>query len=192
MVQHTQINYMTIRNIIVSLIAYLSILSCSNVGKTGINQAEIDSSLYLNKDIKIGDSISILLNNYLVIADIEYSSTYHLVNKSYYGIDFDEVDVYDSDTVRCLLYKYTPRSLENAKEKYSQITSYFYKQIGTASKDTSYTEKEEGLPVIFRHHETTWNKDNKKYLVSFVTHDWLFDNDSYYLTMLIEWDDKNK
>lgn len=179
------------RNILFVLIACLSVLSCNNTRKTEVNQDELDSSLYLNEDIKIGDSISILLKKNIISSDMEYSSTYHLVDNSYYGIKFDEADVCDNDTVRCIVYKYTPRNLADAKEKYNQITSYFYKKVGTASIDTSYSEKEERLPKTLRYHDTTWIKDNKKYFVSFMTHDWLFDNDSYFLMLLIERDDKN-
>mgnify|MGYP003521907037 FL=1 len=180
---------MAMKHIILSLLFCLSVLSCSNSGKTGVNQEEIDSSLYLNKDIKIGDSISTLLKKNLVTPDIEYSSEFHLVNKNYCGIEFDEVDVYDSDTVRCLTYKYTPQNLEKAKEKYDQITSLFYKEIGNAAIDTSFIEKEDGLPKIIRYHETTWIKDKKKFFVSFMTHDWLFDDDSYFLLLIIQRDE---
>ena len=41
-----------------------------------------------------------------------------------------------------------------------------------------------------RCHETTWVKDKKKYFVCFITHDWLFGDDSYFLMLLIERDDK--
>ena len=178
------------KNIILLLIALFSVLSCSQTGKTELNQDEIDSSLYLNEDIKIGDSISTLLKKNIILSDIKYSSTYHLVDHSYYDINFDEADVCDDDTVRCLVYKYTPQNLADAKEKYNQITSYFYRKVGTASIDTSYSEKEEGIPKTLRYHDTTWIKDNKKFFVSFMTHDWLFDNDSYFLMLLIERDDK--
>ena len=80
--------------------------------------------------------------------------------------------------------------MEKAKEKYDQITSLFYKEIGNAAIDTSYIEKEDGLPEKIRCHETTWVKDKKKYFVCFITHDWLFGDDSYFLMLLIERDDK--
>ncbi len=117
---------------------------------------EYDSTLYLNKNIKLGDTIKILIANGIMTPDINIKSSYNLIDKNYAGVKFYEAKILTKDgRVNGLFYNSKMYEDENEfQSDLSKILTFLSKDY-KLTKDSTHTEKERLFTYTEREFEYT-------------------------------------
>ena len=140
--------------------------------KTARSNLQIDSSLYLNDKIQLGDTAMSLVGKGVLVPDTDNEEYFDLTNKTFAGVIFDKARAVTKDErIKCLLY--VSESYDNKddfqKEK-NKLFVYLCKEYGKPSKDSSYVEKDEA-PDSYAH-DYTWERKTRIVSVTIRRNEW--------------------
>ena len=156
----------------------IELFSCGN--NTKKKNPQIDSSLYLNAIIKVGDTAINLAAKGILVPNVEFDEEFGLSNKTLAGIEFENAKVFTNDKrVKCL--NYISKTYQDRKEfqKVSgQLFANLCKEYGKPTLDSSYIDKES--PDKTRCRDYKWETASKIVFVSQHKTEWSFLGDDSY------------
>ena len=154
---------------IIFLIA-TTLLSCTN--QTGKETAQIDSSLFLNDSIQIGDTAMNLVGKGWLVPDTKYEEYFDLTDKKFGGIIFETARATTKDG-RINGFSYISKSLKN-KDAFQAMTSKLFvalsKEYGKPTKDSSYVEKDD--MGVHHLHDYVWESKCRMVSVTIHRNEW--------------------
>lgn len=130
------------RKIIGFICLCMMVTSCGKMFKSQCS--DVDSSLYLNKNIQYGDSAYNLVERGLATPDIKYSFFYNLRDVTLDGISFERAtaNLNDSNIVVQLEYSVFDDDEFVIKAKVDSLSTICFRKYGKPIKDSTYVEKD--------------------------------------------------
>lgn len=144
--------------------------SCTS--KTDKDTSQIDSCLYLNDNIQVGDTAMSLVGKGILVPDADNEEDFDLMNKTFAGVVFDKARAVSKDGRINRLF-YIGKSCENKEDFLKEKNKLFVelcKEYGKPSKDSSYVEKNEA-PDTYSH-DYTWESKNRVVSVTICRNEW--------------------
>lgn len=135
--------------------------SCSrNSTKSG--KSSVDSSLYFNDKIKLGDTAINLVKSGILTPDIETSVLYHLTSNSFAGVNFKRNIVATRNGLVNGLFYFSANYSDESE--YQNELKTLFENIGRTynkqTKDTTYTVDNSMFDAYV--HEYEWTSPTKK------------------------------
>lgn len=146
---------------VILLVLTLS-LSCSgNSTKSG--KSSVDSSLYFNDKIKLGDTAINLVKSGILTPDIETSALYHLTSNSFAGVNFERNIVATRNGLVNGLFYFSANYSDESE--YQNELKTLFENIGRTynkqTKDTTYTVDDNSMFDAYVH-EYEWTSPTKR------------------------------
>lgn len=161
-------------------------LSCS-LGETSKTATEVDSSMYFNKDIKYGDSLSSLIAKGAVTPNIDSEHKPLLMDRSYLGVVFDEAYLFVmNDKAVGLWYCAKSSNKDSIQSKFNKLNTALYKSVGKPIQDSSYVDKDNRLPMKVVGRYYVWATKYQEITINPAVYDWLLDSDEYFLNVYVD------
>ena len=163
------------KTFVLCMLAFVSanaatLYSCTS--KTDRDTSQIDSCLYLNENIQVGDTAMSLVGKGILVPDADNEEYFDLMNKTFAGVVFDKARAVSKDErIKCL--SYIGKSYENKEDFLKEKNKLFVelcKEYGKPSKDSSYVEKNEA-PDVYSH-DYTWVSKNRVVSVTICREEW--------------------
>lgn len=156
----------------------IELFSCGN--NTKKKNPQIDSSLYLNAIIKVGDTAINLAAKGILVPNVEFDEEFGLSNKTLAGIEFENAKVFTNDKrVKCL--NYISKTYQDKKE-FQKVSGKLFanlcKEYGKPTLDSSYIDKEGPDKTLCRDYK--WETTSKIVFVSTHKTKWSFLGDDSY------------
>lgn len=171
-----------------AIISATATMMSSCMAKTDRSTSQIDSSLYLNKKIQVGDTAMSLVGKGMLVPDADNEEYFDLMNKTFAGVIFkDARAVAKDERIKCLYY--ASKSYDNKEDFLKEKNKLFVelcKEYGKPSKDSSYVEKNEA-PDSYNH-KYTWESKNRIVDVWICRNEWpywLGGNETYNSSVLV-------
>lgn len=161
-------------------LAFVGIYSFSGC-RTGCNTSQIDSSLYLNDSIQIGDTVINLIGKGWLVPDPEYKDMYNLTDKKLGDVSFEKARANVKDGI-VNGFSYISNSYRD-KDEFQAFESKLFvslsKEYGKPTRDSSYVESEEDSKHFM--HDYVWENKHRTILVTINRSQWLlFGGDNMY------------
>lgn len=147
-------------------------LMSSCMAKTYRSTSQIDSSLYLNDKIQVGDTAMSLVGKGILVPDADNEEYFDLIDKTFAGVVFKDARAVSKDErIKCL--SYISKSYENKEDFLKDKNKIFvelFKEYGNPSKDSSYVEKDEA-PDSYNH-TYIWESKTRVVSVTICRNEW--------------------
>ena len=158
----------------------IELFSCGN--NTKKKNPQIDSSLYLNATIKVGDTATKLAAKGLLVPNVEFEEEFELSDKTLAGIEFENAKVFTNDKrVKCLNYiSKTYQDKKEFKKVSGKLFANLCKEYDKPTLDSSYIIDKENHPDKTLCRDYKWETTSKIVFVSTHKTEWSFLGDDSY------------
>lgn len=173
---------------ILAITSATATMMSSCMAKTDRSTSQIDSSLYLNDKIQVGDTAMSLVGKGILVPDADNEEYFDLIDKTFAGVVFKDARAVSKDErIKCLYY--ASKSYDNKEDFLKDKNKLFVelcKEYGKPAKDSSYVEKDEAQDSY--NHKYTW--ESKTRIVNvWIRRDewsyWLGGNETYHSSVLV-------
>lgn len=167
------------KKVLLAVMSILLLASCGN--RAGKNISQIDSSLYLNDSIRLGDTAMNLVGKGWIVPDTEYECYFDLTNDKFGGVPFKTARATTKDG-RINGLSYISESFKD-KDAFQMVTSKVFvqlsKEYGKPTRDSSYIEKDDAGKHFC--HDYMWESKYRMVSVTIHKSEWaLFGGDNTY------------
>lgn len=144
-------------------------------------QTNVDSTLYLNDNIKYGDSISTLVRNGIAAPYAEKPEDYSIVDKSYMGVSFDEATAHikDNKVSGISYYSNSNDKPDSIRTAFAKLQKALVAKYGKWTSDTAYIESAGNPRFQWHWHNYIWQKEKTTIKVRSRVVKWLLGDGAY-------------
>lgn len=146
-------------------ICFLTVLACNSNNKIKQNNNnQIDSSLYITKDIKLNESLDTLYSKGIIALSINNGTKYTCTNKEYSSITFQEANINFSDTQSDSLMSISYATLlrfEDIQTIYDKLFKTILHKYQKPTRSRQFTHNNGGVST-----NAVWKKDKMVIMLS--------------------------